>query len=118
MIIYFPPRVVIIPSFEQDGGALMADERERTEFKNLFRSCIVNCISELESRDPDQDYNYFHLDILHQITLRYEELFELDESLVQLISDARDLFHEDNGTQHDTFECIHWPSWTTKIRSN
>ena len=46
----------------------MAEERERTEFKNLFRSCIFNCISELESRDPDRDYNYFRLDILHQIT--------------------------------------------------
>ena len=68
----FPAKTffVIVPSFRR--------KEKRTEsFKRLFGSCILNCIS----RDPDKDYSYFRIDTLYQITQRYGELFELDESL-------------------------------------
>lgn len=83
----------------------MADARDRREFLNIFRSCLNSCISELEGRSVDRDYNNFRLDLLYNTTLRYAEAFELDESVVQLISEAKDLISEGNETElYSTFD--------------
>ena len=84
----------------------MADERERWHFVNLFRSCVVNCISELEGVDPDRDFNFFRLDTLYQTALQFADAFELEESVIQLISQAKDIFSEEDSMEfHNTFEC-------------
>ena len=78
MIIYLPPNSV--------------DENQE-EFINLLRNSITSCIAELDG-SPDRDHSTFRFDCLYHTTLRFAEFFELDDSVIQLISDARDILFE------------------------
>ena len=69
----------------------MADiNGDRGYFLRLLCSSILGCIVELEG-SPDRDLCAFRIDSLYHTTLRFAEAFELEESIIQLISNARDL---------------------------
>ena len=57
------------------------------------RDTIVNCIADLEG-SPERDYSNCCIDLLYHTTLRFAETFELDESVISLISEARDMVFE------------------------
>jgi hypothetical protein len=63
---------------------------DREYFLRLLRSCILGCIVDLEG-SPDRDFSSFRIDSLYHTTLRFAEVFELDESVIQLISNAKDM---------------------------
>ena len=71
----------------------MAENIDRQEFLNLLRSTIVSCIADLEG-SPDRDYSNYRIDSLYHTALRFAETFELDESVISLISEARDMVFE------------------------
>ena len=71
----------------------MAENVDRQEFLNLLRDTIVSCIADLEG-SPDPDYSNYRIDSLYQTTLRFADTFELDESVISLISEARDIVFE------------------------
>ena len=48
------------------------------------RNSIVSCIADLEG-SPDRDYSIFRNDSLYHTALRFDEAFELDESVTDLI---------------------------------
>ena len=70
-----------------DDGNSVNENQE--EFINLLRNSITSYIAELDG-SPDRDYSTFRIDCLYHTTLRFTEFFELDDSVIQLISDARD----------------------------
>ena len=76
------------------------------EFSNLLRNSIVSCIADLEG-SPDRDYSIFRIDSLYHTALRFDEAFELGESVIDLISQAKDLLFESHvGTELlNTFIC-------------
>ena len=53
----------------------------------------MHCIADLED-SPDRDYSNYRMDSLYRTTLRFAETFELDESVISLISEARDMVFE------------------------
>ncbi len=65
------------------------------EFINLLRNTITSCIAEFDG-SPDRDYSVFRIDCLYHTTVRFAESFELDYSVIQLISDTRDILFERN----------------------
>ena len=73
----------------------MAENVDRQEFfkSSSSRDTIVNCIADLEG-SPDRDYSNYCIDSLYHTTLRFAETFELDESLISLISEAGDMVFE------------------------
>ena len=73
---------------KQYGG-----KRRSSRVLNLLRDTIVSCIADLEG-SPDRDYSNYRIDLLYQTTLRFAETFELDESVISLISEARDMVFE------------------------
>ena len=76
-----------------DGNSV--DENQEA-FINLLRNSITSCIAELDG-SPDRDHSTFRIDCLYGLyhtTLRFAEFFELDDSVIQLISDARDILFE------------------------
>ena len=67
---------------------------DRGYFLSLLRSSILGCIVDLEG-SPDRDFCAFRIDSLYHTTLRFAEVFELEESIIQLISNAKDLVYHD-----------------------
>lgn len=67
---------------------------DREYFLRLLRSSILGCIVDLEG-SPDRDCCNFRIDSLYHTTLRFAEVFELEESVIQLISNAKDLVDHD-----------------------
>ena len=102
-----PPNIVIILTIIRLAlncndvyfdRAVMADDgnsvdENQEEFINLLRNSITSCIAELDGI-PDRDHSTFRIDCLYHTTLRFAEFFELDDSVIQLISDARDILFE------------------------
>ena len=76
---------------EDDGNSA---DKNQEEFINL-RNSITSCIAELDG-SPDRDYSTFRIDCLYHPTLQLANFFELDDSVIQLISDARDILFERN----------------------
>ena len=91
-----------------DGNSV--DENQE-EFINLLRNSITSCIAELDG-SPDRDYSTFRIDCLYHTTLRFAEFFELDDSVIQLISDARDILFERNADA-ETVQTITCPQLFT-----
>ena len=96
--------------------AVMADDgnsvdENQEEFINLLRNSITSCIAELDG-SPDRDYSTFRIDCLYHTTLRFAEFFELDDSVIQLISDARDILFERNADA-ETVQTITCPQLFT-----
>ena len=67
---------------------------DRAYFLSLLCSSILGCIVELEGR-PDRDFCSFCIDSLYHATLQFAEVFELEESIIQLISNAKGLVDRD-----------------------
>ena len=128
MIIYLPPNIVIILTIihlalncndvyfdravtADDGNSV--DENQE-EFINLLRNSITSCIAELDG-SPDRDHCTFRIDCLYGLyhtTLRFAEFLELDDSFIQLISDARDILFERNADA-ETVQTITCPQLFT-----
>ena len=73
----------------------MADlDSDREYFLDLLRTSILNCINDLDG-NPDRDFSSFRVDSLYHTVLRFVELFEVDETVIDLISDARELLTVD-----------------------
>ena len=70
----------------------MAENIDHQEFLNL-QNTIVSCIADLEG-SPDHDYSNYRIDLLYHTALIFAETFELDESVISLISEARDMVFE------------------------
>ena len=68
---------------------------DRESFLRLLRSSILGCIVDLEG-SPDRDFCVFRIDSLYHTTLQFAEVFELEESVIQLISNAKDLLNVDH----------------------
>ena len=64
-------------------------------YLRLLCSSILGCIVDLE-RSPDRDFCAFRIDSLYHTTLRFAEVFDLEETIIQLVSNARDLVDRDN----------------------
>ena len=65
---------------------------DREYFLRLLRSSVLGCIVDLEG-SPDRDFCVFRIDSFYHTTLQFAEVFELEESVIQLISNAKDLLN-------------------------
>ena len=68
---------------------------DREYFLRLLRSSILGCIVDLEG-SPDRDFCVFRIDSLYHTMLQFAEVFELEESVIQLISNTKDLLNVDH----------------------
>ena len=77
---------------------------DREYFLGLLRSSILGCIVDLEG-SPDRDFCVFRIDSLYHTTLRFAEVFDLEESVLQLISNAKDLLDVDYISASSSLSC-------------
>ena len=66
----------------------------------------------MEVQTEDLDYSVFRIDCLYHTAERFAEFFELDGSVIQLISDARDILFEHNADA-ETVQTITCPQLFT-----
>ena len=122
-----PPNIVIILTIIRLAlncndvyfdRAVMADDgnsvdENQEEFINLLRNSITSCIAELDG-SSDRDHSTFRIDCLYHNTMRFAEFFGLDDSVIQLISDARDILFE-RKADAETVQTITCPQLFTWI---